>query len=452
MAIINIIDKLREAKTLSIFKHAAGKNPFYKNYLEKSGINAKSVRTIGDFKKRVPTLNKSTLFPSSPQNITNYCMHGNLNKCRIIFPSSGFSGKFSFGLISKEDIKAQLKVVNSVLDRVFNVSKHKTLLINCLSMGINIPASNVTMVNTGLRNDVALSIIRTFAKEFEQIILMGENIFIKNLLEHGAELGIKWSDHKIYIVFGGESFPESFRAYLEHLLGVAYKDKDDFVAGSSFGFAEIGLNVLWESRGTIFMRKKAVSDKDFRKALLEEEAVLSPILFIYNPLSVFVEEEKGKLLFTTLNRHTQLPIIRYETGDEGHIISYKKITELLREFGMDTSILELPLPVVAVKNRGHYLKIGDRKIYPDMIKDAFYSITGLPELITGYFRMTIKNNFLNIEIQLKKDKSIPEVIKKNLEDYLKNSLITGFELVFYDYSDFPYAMELDFERKFQYLS
>jgi len=441
------LEKIQKKRVLAAFRHAEKSIPFYREYLKKSNTPIQNIRRFEDFKACVPILNKEKLFTPSA-NITNNLLGDELKDCRLIFPSSGFSGKFSFGITTKKDLKKQRKAIDRALDYFFDVSSKKTLLINSLSMGINVLSSKVTTINTGLRSDIVLSVIKTFSKEFEQFILVGENLFIKNLLELGKDTGLSWQDYKIHIIFGGESFPESFRSYIENLTNST--SKNTFV-GSSLGFAEIGLNVLWETPSTIQIRKKASVDKSLRKALLQIDTELCPTLFQYNPMSIYVEELEGRFLFTNLDPEVRLPVIRYATGDEGSIIPFERLKKVLKQFGMAEHLPKYRLPLVAVKGRDQYIAQGNNRIYPDTIKNTIYSSPELPTLTTGSFKLSESGNNIVIEIQLKKGVTLTSGIEEKFKAALATIPNISSNLKLYPYNEFPYGMELDFERKFKYI-
>ncbi len=434
MSYINRIERVQEKRLISIFQRAARHIPFYKRFLEQSNVDVPKVTNIQKFRDSVPILDKEKLFTSHLLDVSDISLDGSLKDCQLIFPSSGYSGKISFGLVGKEGLTRRAKIIDYALDLTFDITHKKTLLINSLSMGINIPSSQTTIVNTGLRGDIALSAIRIFGKKFDQIIIVGENTFIKNLLEEGAGEGISWRDYHIHVVFGGESFPESFRTYIERILGVSTNSEQGIFIGSSFGFAEIGINVLWETFQTIEIRKKACPDEKFRMELLGDRTPPCPILFEHNPLDVYIEEFEGRLVFTSLNTNTRLPIIRYATGDEGFIIPY-----------------ENKVILIAVKSRGEYLDLNGRKIYPDLVKDAIYSDPEMPALTTGHFRMKKNKEQLGLEIQLKKNVSPEKKMEGKFKSALSKAMDVDLDLTLYPYSKFPYAMELDFERKFKYI-
>ncbi len=445
------LQRIQEKKILSTFRRAARNIPFYRKRLKSAGIDPGSIRRLPDFTSKVPVLDKDSLFnPDGQIDISDYCPPRGLDRCRMILPSSGFSGKFSFGLISEADSRRQEKAMNYMFRRFFGAGRKKTMLINTLSMGINVPATNVVSVNTGLRSDTVLSVMKVFAGEFDQLIIIGENGFIKNALEYGLDNGVTWRDHNIHLVFGGESFPESFRGYLEKLIGHTPEEREDYFVGSSFGFAEAGLNVLWETPRTIRLRKAACADRALKSALMDGETPVCPLFFQYNPMDLYVEDSGGRLLFTNLNPHSWLPIIRYATGDKGKILEPRTLEGVLRSFGLSDCMPEPRTPIITVKNRDRHISVNGREIFADMIKNAFYSAEGVPGSITGYFRMCEESGRLRLEIQLKKGARSAEDVEKTLRPALREKLGVECDLLFYPYAGFPYAMELDYERKFRY--
>lgn len=441
-----------QKKALKAFKRFAKNVPFYRRYLQKSNISPSRIRTLDDFKLLVPILDKESLFAANLRNIKEIFPKHSLNHCRSVLPSSGFSGKLSFGINTKKDSRSQEKHIDMMLDYVFDVRRKKTLLINALSMGINVPTRRVTTINTGPREDMIIALVEVFAKEYDQTIIIGDNYLIKNTIEQGIEYGIDWPRLRIRLVLGGGGFPENFRSYLAHLMGVDMARAKEILIASSFGIAEIGLNILWESTNTIAMRRAASLDSKFRTALLGQEEKLCPMLFQYNPLTIHIEESNGRLLFTNLNPNAIIPIVRYASGDHGIIIPHERIVKALKTAGFDKYIPRLPIPIVAVKERLQPLNLDGRVIFPRIIKNAIYSDFGLPALTTGYFVIAESQGKLLLEIQLKEGAIITDELRKRFEiaiaSYVRD---VHFELVFYPYREFQCGMGLDYERKFQHM-
>ncbi len=436
---------------LRTFRNAASRIPFYRSLLDKLTLNSKNVRNIRDFRELVPILDKDRLYTENLRNIGRMITPGALAKCESIFPSSGFSGKFSFGMISKGGAASGGKKLYNALNWLFGIAAKRTLIINALSMGISITVPKAVMINTGLRSDIVISAIRTFSGSFDQMILIGENAFIKKILEEGSGDGLDWANVNIHVVFGGESFPESYRTYLEEILGITPSKKTDSLVGASFGFAESGLNIMSETRKSVSIRKKAYKDKNFLRELAGDDTSVLPVFMQYDPFRMYVEEHNGRLLFTDLSGRSPLPIIRYMTGDEGSIIPYKKAKKVFKKHGVEASLPDHGLPLVALRCRADHLAVGDKKIYPDAVKDAIYSHPDLAKLVTGYFRMRKTAAPVFIDIQLKERVGLSEDLNDRFMNALKQNIDTGVELKLYPYASFPYAMELDYEKKFRYI-
>ena len=189
---------LSEKKTLKAFQRAALKVPAYEQFLKEHNAPVSSIKTIEDFKKLVPLLDKDKTFKLYTDNIKKLCVDSEINNIHEIVSSSGHSGLFSYSLINKKESAMSQDTIDFMLDYIFNVGGKKTLLINCLPMGVKIHSSLVTIADTSVRPDIVISAIKTFAASYEQIILIGENSFVKKCLEDGAESGIEWKKLKMH--------------------------------------------------------------------------------------------------------------------------------------------------------------------------------------------------------------------------------------------------------------
>ncbi|MBF0217298.1 MAG: hypothetical protein HQL30_09940 [Candidatus Omnitrophica bacterium] len=447
MTLAHNIQKIQEKLVIRTFCAAARTVPYYKNLLRGLAVDPTRVRDLRDFTGRAPILDKNRLFTENLHEIGRIISGNSFSACEAIFPSSGFSGKFSFGLLRKGSTKAQGKRLYKALNFVFGISSKRTLLINALSMGISMTVPKVVTVNTGLRSDIVISVLRTFGAYFDQFILIGENAFIKKTVEEGEKTGLAWPDINIHVIFGGESFPESYRTYLESFLG----PRPDLLVGASFGFAESGLNVMSETRKSVLIRRKAALDPGLISDLVGKTERVSPVFMQYYPFGMYVEAQDGMLLFTDLAGGARLPVIRYSTGDEGAIIPYDKAKAVLLDHGLSKCLPDYGLPLVALKGRAEFLTIGGERIYPDLVKDAIFSDRSLADLTTGYFRMKKKDEALSVELQLKDDAPEPVTLINRFKSAVKARVRTEPEMTLYPYGSFPYAMELDYEKKFRYI-
>ncbi|MDD5137444.1 MAG: hypothetical protein PHG72_01350, partial [Candidatus Omnitrophica bacterium] len=213
------LKELSAKKALKVFETACARIPAYQNIVRQAGLNPSAIKSIEDFKKFVPVLDKETIFGPDVPDIKQLCLDGRLENIRAIICSSGHSGVFSYGLKTQEEIEEAQDAIDFMLDYIFNVSGKKTLLVNCLPRSMRVYSSLVTMADTGVRPDIVIHTVKTFASSFDQTIIVGENSFLKKVLEDGAEAGIDWRCVHPHLVLAEEVLPENMRTYFAEIIG-----------------------------------------------------------------------------------------------------------------------------------------------------------------------------------------------------------------------------------------
>ncbi|OIO35962.1 MAG: hypothetical protein AUJ74_03805 [Candidatus Omnitrophica bacterium CG1_02_44_16] len=448
---------LSEKKTLKAFQRAALKVPAYEQFLKEHNAPVSSIKTIEDFKKLVPLLDKDKTFKLYTDNIKKLCVDSEINNIHEIVSSSGHSGLFSYSLINKKESAMSQDTIDFMLDYIFNVGGKKTLLINCLPMGVKIHSSLVTIADTSVRPDIVISAIKTFAASYEQIILIGENSFVKKCLEDGAESGIEWKKLKMHIVLGEEMLPENLRTYFCDILGVDPDQPDSkSLIGSSLGVAEFGLNIFYETKELIRIRRLLQRDRKFREALIKADPDNLPSLMQYNPLRFFVEEspkERGlsDIVLTNLQEEAVIPLVRYNIKDEGICVSFKHLKDTLAAFNYADYTPRVRLPLAAVWGRDKITLEEGFALRPEFVKELLYKEKTIAENITGNFKLSNSKAGLRIEIQTKKTTPLSEQLENHIRDVLITNIPAKAEIIIYPYRDFPHGMELNYEKKFQYI-
>jgi phenylacetate-coenzyme A ligase PaaK-like adenylate-forming protein len=154
-----------------------------------------------------------------------------------------------------------------------------------------------------------------------------------------------------------------------------------------------------------------------------------------------------------LSPEMKIPLIRYDSGDVGRIYTRQQVGDILRQCGYSEDLLpEWQLPMLAVYSRGHHVAVQDKRVFPEEIKEAIYEDFSVAASVTGNFKLSATHNEKALlEIQLKpgvqpSNKLITR-FKASLADYVKAPL----EVRFFPYALFPYAMRVDYERKFVYV-
>lgn len=441
-----------EGLLLKSFQRCASRVPAYRDILKKAGCSPAKVSSIAAFKEMVPLITKEDVFPK--YSIQDVCLDGNIGRIRSAMSSSGFSGVYSFGINTEKNHINAVKAIDTALDYLFSISQKKTLFINSLPMGVRVPTS-LPVADTSIRWDMALAIFQKFSPAFEQILILSDPHFLKKILEDGAEQGIDWRRENVHIITGEDWVPETFRSYLGNILGTDWDRMDRGLIGGTMGVAELDLNLFHESRDSIRIQRAALADKRLRYALYGEGCDVQPTLFHYYPHRTYLEvvesrDSSPELVVSMLSDALLIPLIRYNVKDVARLYSFNELKTILNDCGYGHLCPELKLPLLSVGGRkNRTLRISDATITPEAVKHGIYTDFSVAILTTGYFRLSITDETFLIEVQLKKGYTVSPDVEAAMKKAIATQVRAPFRLRIYCYQDFPYSMELDYERKFK---
>jgi len=68
----------------------------------------------------------------------------------------GGNGRFSFGLTGREQAAQNEYFIDLAMDEAFQVKARKTLVVNCLPMGVFFSSQCMTVANTSVREDMSV--------------------------------------------------------------------------------------------------------------------------------------------------------------------------------------------------------------------------------------------------------------------------------------------------------
>jgi phenylacetate-coenzyme A ligase PaaK-like adenylate-forming protein len=402
--------------------------PTYRKYVENHGIDPDRISKFSD----LPIVTKEFLA---------YALNAiPAHKVRHIIPSSGStSGITTFGLFGDKDLEMSSWDIDAYLIERFDVMRKRTLILNLLPGGISVNSAVVAIASIGTRIDTAINAVRSFSSSFDQLLLVGEPLFLKQLIEEGLKDSLPWKHMPIMIVVGGEWISESFRIYMESMTGYGR-------IHSSMGTAELGLNYFHETDETIALRQFILYQKELSRRLFGKTNIL-PMLFEYDENRVFVEivgqrrNIGGSVILTTNDMDRLFPLIRYEIGDRGLLLPREKLNHILASMGYQDKINSSGKPILA--HFGRNLKPGG--ISPEKIKEILYSSKKAAFLTTGQFFISNENKN-NLLIQLKKDIKPDEKIIQTYESLFSDFAI---DLGLSVFDEYPYP--LDYERKVKYI-
>lgn len=431
----------RIKENLSLFRRVVKKVPAYKDFLRKNGINPAKIKTSTDFLS-LPVMDKNNYLRRYP--LQDLCWGGKLDGSLVFAATSGTTGgPFYFPRDTAIDWQS------SVFHELFLCAGEKsggesTLVIVCFGMGVWIGGLityealqkvsergyPLSIITPGINKEEIYNALKSIGSQFGQVVLCGYPPFIKDLVDEAETKGIHLkSIARLRIIFAAEAFSEKFRDYIVRKAGIKNLYTDTM---NIYGSADLG-TMAEETPLSIFARRLATQNERFYKNLFPEAGERLPTLVQYNPAFINFEESKGTLLATAYN---YLPLIRYQIGDRGGIIPFRKMVAALAEEGVSlcsvarkTGAPKIPqLPFVYLYERlDMSTKLYGANIFSEHVREALQD-HALEDFVTGKFTMSTisdrkQNQHLLINLELKEGvRESSELQYKALDAIVKNLL------------------------------
>ncbi|MEO8767079.1 MAG: hypothetical protein ABI363_01810 [Nitrosospira sp.] len=441
-----------EELLLNAFRRAASDVPGYRMLLEERGVHPDDIVDIKTFSYLCPLLTKSNTF--SRFTLEQLCAGGSLGDLADVLTSSGHGGQFSFGVMNRKQASVQMDFTDQAFDAAFQINARRTLTINCLPMGVGFSSRRMTVATTSVREDMAVALVQAFGQYYEQIILVGDPLFIKKLIEYAAIQGVDWSHYRINVIIGEEVFGEHFRGYLTECLGLNPDQPEDGYIISSFGAGELGLHLCYETSATIALRRAAFKNRELARELLGEynDGTTLPLIFTFNPLRTFIEiinpdrAGYGQIAISTLDTEVLLPLLRYQTGDIASLLDSDAVEEVIRRHGL---VLPGTLPRGLLALRGREKEMLPNESHVGFYKDILYADHLIANQLTGAFRLIFSGPEFAMHIQLAKTYLPSSSLQHDILQAIPSAL-QPLSVVLWPYERYPFGMSLDYERKFSH--
>ena len=444
-----------EERSLHAFHRAAERVPAYAALLREKGVAPGRIRSVRDFCDHVPVVDKQWAFGG--HRLRDLCVGGDLDGVSRTYASSGHSGVFSFGVETADDASQAAAGLGFVLDTAFGVFDRKTFLINALSMGVKIPAGILPLAETSVRPDVVVAMVKALADEYEQFVLVGEALFLKRVLEDGHAAGVPWRRLRVHLVIGGEFIAENMRTYLAHLLGTDPADAEQGRIFLNMGLTELGISLFRDAPNPTRLRRAAQKDQALRYALFGEGTRVCPEVLHYDPRETFVEslaDDAGvpRIVVSVLDPARKLPLLRYDTGDMGRVLSHDHLAQVLDEHGYGSLVPEFHLPVGLLYGRVRRVPLADGgSVSSQEVKEALFADAAVASRLTGFFRITQASGRTEVLVQTREDAGLSAELDERLEICLCRYAGARVPVQTVPYREFPYGFEPDYERKPRYV-
>jgi len=414
---------------LCLFKSTSKNVPAYKSFLKRKKINPQKIKTYKDFIE-TPQTNKKNYI--SEYSIDKLAKDGELSKPLIFTSTSGSTGKpfyfhRSFQVDNNTSAIHELFFLNGAYKK-----NEPVLVIVCFGMGVWIGGLityqafrsmqergyNLSIITPGINKEEIFKALKSIGSSFKNVILVGYPPFIKDVLDEGPSKGINWQKFRTRIIFAAEPFTENFRDYIVKKSAIRNIFLDIM---NIYGTAELGA-MSFETPLCILIRRLCMKDiKLFQHTFGPINR--TPTLTQYIPSFISFTSDNGDILVTGDNT---IPFIQYALGDRGGVYSFRDITKHLKEFGIDIQKEAkkakignyfYQLPFVYVYERDDMsTHLYGLQIYPEPVREALLK-QPVCNYLTGKFVLETRfnnkqNQSLTINLELKNNHTIPDVIKR----------------------------------------
>jgi phenylacetate-CoA ligase len=358
--------------------------PAYRRFLEDASVRGASLFPLGIL-RHLPETDKRSYVDRF--GFLERCVEGPLPyPGTTIDESSGSTGTPYNWIRGRREREVAHRNIGFFARYAFGTTPLVT--INAFSMGAWAAGFNMSlgMMRHGIVKSVGPDIDKilstlTYLGPGYRFLISGYPPFLKHLLDEGDRRGFPWASYEMHALVGGEGMSEELRDHLLTRFRSVY---------SGYGATDIEIGMAGESPVSIAVRRLARARPDVRAALFGQDARL-PMVFQYNPLIHFLEENEEHEIVCTVSRLDLLaPRIRYNVHDEGGLASFGSVAATLQRFGYDIASLgsaleiagprgllpwvrPIPLPFLWVRGRRDAtISVMGANIYPEDVESVLY--------------------------------------------------------------------------------
>lgn len=412
-----------ETEVLELFHRVREQVPAYAKFLTAHGAQMHELETIEDF-RTLPLTSKRNYHTQYP--LAELCRFGRLEDCDMLAVSSGSTGEPTVWPRFITDEVATLRRFEQVLTNGFGANTKRTLAVVCFALGswvggmyttsacrqIAAKGAPITVVTPGNNFAEILRVIPKLAPHFEQVVLFGYPPFLKDVIERGLSVGIRWSEYDVKLVMAGEVFSESWRDLVAQRLGQA---APAYCTASLYGTADGGV-LANETPASILVRQALTARPELARELFGQSRV--PTLCQYDPRDRYFELVDGDLVFSA---DGGIPLIRYNILDNGGLVTHAAMRDYLLKNGalddqLRTELDRFAMPFVYVFGRNNFaVSHYGANVYPENIAIGLEQ-PAVERAVTGKFVLEVRENeahdsILQITVELASGQSPSEPLR-----------------------------------------
>ncbi|MBI3379266.1 CoF synthetase [Candidatus Gottesmanbacteria bacterium] len=429
-------------KAWQVFEHAKTTTPAYKDFLVKHPKAKIIMSGWNPDLSSIPVMDKESYIKK--YSIESRCINGLIpSQGVVIDESSGTSGtpnNWVRGPKERADVKKALQVALH-----FHFGDKPIFIINAFALGPWATGMNVSM------SLVDISVLKSTGPDIKKIentlnffgpkynyVIMGYPPFLKSLVDSTT---VDWKKFKITAVFGGEGMSEGMRTYLNKVFQKCY---------GSYGASDLEINIAAENDFTIALRQLLIENKELTNKIIKNHNSSIPMIFQYNPLDYFIENnDSGELIVTLCRLANVSPKIRYNIHDTGHVLRFSQLKKILDECKIKIADIckeYSDLPLLFHYGRADMaVAFYGCKITPSDIQEIIYNNPDLAKIISSFSLITSEdenaNKKLTLALEMAEGK---ELIAKNIEMY-REEIFEHLKIINQDYREASKMIPKGFE-------
>ena len=311
--------------------------------------------------------------------------------------SSGSSGKPYNWLRGTEELTEMRRTLSRLATFMYGP---KIVTINGFSMGAWATGTNVSMSlvrngllkSTGPDPEKMLSVFEMIGED-RTYVITGYPPFLLELIEFGLKQDFPWHKYKMIGIVGGEAMSETLRSRLLEYFQIIT---------SAYGASDLDIGVACEFPLSTWVRQQAHQNPELAAKLFGDARRL-PMLFQYDPLDYFVEQNETGELIVTVNRPSALsPRLRYNVHDVGGSLDFDFVIAACQSLGLDP-LNQAPLPYGGKHPSLPFLFVGGRSdstmsylganIYPEDVEQTIFGDAPATEkgVVKGFAMELVEN-------------------------------------------------------------
>jgi phenylacetate-CoA ligase len=452
-----ILSSLGQLRAERAAWRAAKRVPAYRAFLEREAVDPDDLFPLGIL-GRLPETEKRNYVDA--YGLMERCVDG-----RVPFPgttideSSGSTGTPYNWIRGRREREVAHRNISFFARYAFG--SEPLITLNAFSMGAWAAGMNMSLGMTrhgivksiGPDVDKLLSTL-TYLGPSYRFLISGYPPFLKHLIDEGTRRGFPWEDYEVHGLVGGEGMTEELRDVLLDRFRSVY---------SGYGATDIEIGMAAESPVSVAIRRLARRRPDVREALFGRDPRL-PMVFQYNPLIHFLEvNDEDEIICTVSRLDLFAPRIRYNVHDEGGVIEFARVRDVLARFGFDIASLDgteeaagprgplpwsrpIPLPFLWVNGRRDAtISVMGANIYPEDIETIVYRDTALVPRLHSFLLSIVDDERgvprPMVALELADLEGVDDAWRVQMADQLRDGL-TGLNI---DYrssiAEFPDAMQ-----------